>query len=71
MVLLGNSHLEFSIHPNSGFRALGDVRSMLEINSEKQRLILVGRNDSFVDAYVQDHNPIERGRVLQTPHINR
>ncbi len=52
LLLLGDGHLGFRVRSYSGFQALGEVRHLLEVNHSDQRLILVGRNNSFVDAYM-------------------
>ena len=52
LLLLGNSRLDFVPHTGSGFKALGDVRHLAEVRRGGERMVLVARNSSFVDAYV-------------------
>ena len=55
LVLQGNSNGEFEELSATGFTASGDVRKLLVVQIPGGELIIVGRNDSFLDVYMRSH----------------
>ena len=66
VVLLGKGGGTFEAVKHSGFNAPGDVRRLLQVSIPGTDLILVGRNNSFLDVYLRtDSNPVATNTDLE------
>ena len=53
VILMGHGDGTFATVSNSGFSAAGDVRKLLQMDSSIGQLIVVGRNNSFLDVFTR------------------